>query len=76
MGETLDEGLAGRLADLARVLAVHSAKRSANQLTTALRNNNPPIVARIRDERVLFDLRTVADEEIAEIADALRRIAT
>ncbi len=59
-----------------RLLAVSSTQHSANELSAALRANNPPIIARIADGQLLFDLRTVADEEIAEIADALRRIAS
>ena len=59
-----------------RLLAVRSTSHTANELANALRENNPPIVARIADDQLLFDLRTVAEEEIAEIADALRRIAT
>jgi len=59
-----------------RLLTVSSSQHSVNELSSALRANNPPIVARIADNQLLFDLRTVAEEEIAEIADALRRIAT
>lgn len=76
-GESLAGG--GSLPDKGldtRLLAVSSTLHSANELASALRRNNPPIVARIADDRLLFDLRTVAEEEIAEIADALRRIAT
>jgi len=59
-----------------RLLTVSSKRHSVGELSAALRENNPPIVARIADNQLVFDLRTVAEEEIAEIADALRRIAT
>ncbi len=75
-GESLAGG--GSLPDKGletRILTVSSTTHSANELSAALRANNPPIVARIADDHLLFDLRTVAEEEIAEIADALRRIA-
>jgi L-seryl-tRNA(Ser) seleniumtransferase len=57
-------------------LAVTHAERSADAIEHALRRRDPPIIARIEDDRVLLDLRTVpggADEPLAaSLCDALR----
>ena len=42
-----------------------------NQIEAALRRSSPPIIARIVDDRVLFDLRTVAESEEPELERAL-----
>jgi L-seryl-tRNA(Ser) seleniumtransferase len=39
-----------------------------------LRTGNPPVVARIENERLLLDLRTVFEDEEADVAAALRRL--
>jgi L-seryl-tRNA(Ser) seleniumtransferase len=39
-----------------------------------LRTGNPPVIARIENERLLLDLRTVFEEEEADVAAALRRL--
>jgi L-seryl-tRNA(Ser) seleniumtransferase len=46
----------------------------ADEFLSRLRGNDPPIVARIEDGRVLLDLRTVFPAEEAEIATALQKI--
>lgn len=53
------------------LVAITHATLSAAALDAALRGGSPPVVARILDERVLIDLRTVAEEEEQELADAL-----
>jgi L-seryl-tRNA(Ser) seleniumtransferase len=58
-----------------RLLALTSADLSADDLATRLRNNDPPIIARVEDGRVLLDLRTVFPEQDLPIAAALQRIA-
>ena len=40
----------------------------------ALRRNDPPIIARVEEGRVLLDLRTVFPEQDAEIAKALQEM--
>ncbi|HSE48220.1 MAG TPA: L-seryl-tRNA(Sec) selenium transferase [Terriglobales bacterium] len=45
------------------VLAVTCARRSAEELAAQLRGNVPPIIARVEEGRVLFDLRTVLEDE-------------
>ena len=44
----------------------------AEGLMRWLRQGRPPVVARVEDDRVLFDPRTVASEEDAELLTALR----
>ncbi len=54
------------------LLAVTAQSLSADELATRLRNNLPPIVARVEEGRVLLDLRTVfGPAEDSEIARAL-----
>ncbi|HEV2171573.1 MAG TPA: L-seryl-tRNA(Sec) selenium transferase, partial [Candidatus Binatus sp.] len=58
-----------------RLLAMSRAGLTADALCARLRNFDPPIIARVEDGRVLLDLRTVAPEEDALIAEALKSIA-
>jgi L-seryl-tRNA(Ser) seleniumtransferase len=53
------------------LLAITAESFSADELATRLRHHHPPIVIRVEDGRVLFDLRTVFDIEDSEIARAL-----
>jgi L-seryl-tRNA(Ser) seleniumtransferase len=46
--------------------------RGADTLAGALRAGDPPVIARIRDGRVLLDPRTVTDEEADLLAAAVR----
>jgi L-seryl-tRNA(Ser) seleniumtransferase len=58
------------------LLAVTAESLSADELAARLRHNNPPIVARVEEGRVLLDLRTVlssAEEE--HIVHALLAVA-
>ena len=45
----------------------------AEELVRALLDHDPPIVARVEDQSVLLDLRTVLPEQDAVIAEALSR---
>jgi L-seryl-tRNA(Ser) seleniumtransferase len=51
-------------------VALHSGSPDAT--AARLRAADPPVLARIQDGRVLLDPRTMADEEIAWVAAALR----
>jgi L-seryl-tRNA(Ser) seleniumtransferase len=53
------------------VIAVASKSASAESILTALRKSRPPIIARISEDRVLIDLRTVAPEEESLVERAL-----
>jgi len=48
---------------------------SASALDARLRSDDPPVVARIADDRVVIDLRTVFEDEDALVAAALARAA-
>jgi L-seryl-tRNA(Ser) seleniumtransferase len=59
------------------LLAVTADSLSADELAARLRLNNPPIVARVEEGRVLLDLRTVLEPaEEVQIVGALLNIAT
>ncbi|MDP9267861.1 MAG: L-seryl-tRNA(Sec) selenium transferase [Acidobacteriota bacterium] len=53
------------------VLAVTCAGLSADELAAKLRANEPPMVVRVDEGRVLFDLRTVFPEQEPAIAAAM-----
>ena len=54
-----------------RALVLGGDSVSADALAGRLRRRAPPIVARVEDERVWIDLRSVSPEEDAEVAAAL-----
>jgi L-seryl-tRNA(Ser) seleniumtransferase len=58
----------------ARLLALEVA--APNALAARLRAENPPIVARVAGERVLFDPRTVMLEEEAALLRGIRNALT
>ena len=53
------------------VIAVTKKSVSAGTLLTALRNRRPAVIARISEDRVLLDLRTVAPAEEHLVREAL-----
>jgi L-seryl-tRNA(Ser) seleniumtransferase len=58
-----------------RALAIKCARLSANELLDALRRNDPPIIARVEDDRVLLDPRTIDPANDAIIVSALVSVA-
>ena len=58
-----------------RLIAITSAKFSADELSARLRSSDPPIVARVEQGQVLLDLRTVFPEQDRQIGAALERFA-
>jgi len=58
-----------------QLMAIEVQGLSATTLEARLRHADPPIVARIQDERVVIDLRTVSPEEDETIARAIRSLA-
>ncbi|MGI9106588.1 MAG: L-seryl-tRNA(Sec) selenium transferase [Pyrinomonadaceae bacterium] len=53
------------------LIALSHARLSAAALETKLRRARPPVIARLLNARVVFDLRTIAAEEESELLDAL-----
>jgi len=74
-GSSLVGGGAAPLEELPTwLLAVGCRDKSANDLEEALRRRRPPVIARIQDDRLVMDLRTVPidqEEELAQAAAAL-----
>ncbi|WP_425059429.1 L-seryl-tRNA(Sec) selenium transferase [Sporomusa carbonis] len=47
---------------------------SANQLESRLRQRNVPIIVRVQDDNVLFDVRCLSEADLEEIAQVLHNI--
>ena len=58
-----------------RLIALHHPRVTCDTLAAALRSRRPPVIARIQDDRVVFDLRTVAADDDEQILEALIAIA-
>jgi L-seryl-tRNA(Ser) seleniumtransferase len=56
-------------------VAVTSATYSANRIETGLREAETPVICRIREDRVILDVRTIADDEISLVAEAFRSVS-
>ncbi|HYW71913.1 MAG TPA: L-seryl-tRNA(Sec) selenium transferase [Pyrinomonadaceae bacterium] len=56
-------------------LGVSSELSAPNQVAATLRQWDPPIITRIVSDRVLIDLRTVAEDEESEVEKALCALA-
>lgn len=48
---------------------------SAGEAAAALRHADVPVVARIRDDAICFDLRTIRDREFEDLIDAIQHAA-
>jgi L-seryl-tRNA(Ser) seleniumtransferase len=57
------------------LISLRHDELSNEELERALRLNQPPIICRVADDRVLLDLRTVFESEADEIVSALERIS-
>lgn len=76
-GESLIGGGAAPTATLpTRLLAVASEGRTAHALAARLRAADPPVIARVADGRLLFDLRTVFPAQDKALIKALFQVAT
>jgi L-seryl-tRNA(Ser) seleniumtransferase len=56
------------------LIALKHERLHADELEKTLRLNSPPVIARIADDQVLLDLRTVDDREEPELVAALRSL--
>ena len=71
-GESAAGGGSGPTSRLPTVLiSLTHIQLTANQIESALRLSDPPVIARIVDDRVLLDLRTVAESEESEVERAI-----
>jgi L-seryl-tRNA(Ser) seleniumtransferase len=57
-----------------KLIALDISGLSASALEARLRMGDPPVVARIQDDRTVIDLRTVAEEEDNDLVSALRAV--
>lgn len=57
-----------------KLIALSHSTMSPQRLELALRQSSPPVVARIVDDRVMIDLRTVSETEEAELHDVLAKL--
>ncbi len=57
------------------VLALSHDRLSASELGLMLRSASPAVIGRIEDDRILLDLRTVAEGEIVELLNVLVQFA-
>jgi L-seryl-tRNA(Ser) seleniumtransferase len=58
------------------LISVTHSQMTPNQVEAALRLSEPPVIARIVDDRVLLDLRTVAENEESEVERAILSLAS
>jgi L-seryl-tRNA(Ser) seleniumtransferase len=71
-GESAVGGGAAPTAHLRTVLiSLTHGNLTSNQVEAALRHSTPPVIARIVEDRVLVDLRTVAEAEESEVEQAI-----
>jgi L-seryl-tRNA(Ser) seleniumtransferase len=54
------------------VVGISHAERSAEDISRSLRRRSVPVFARIKQDRVLLDPRTVQDFELTELADVIK----
>ena len=57
------------------LIALKHSALSADALDERLRQQTPPVVARILDDRLVLDLRTVSESEEGELLEALARLS-
>jgi L-seryl-tRNA(Ser) seleniumtransferase len=73
-GSVIGGGAAPGVGLPTKLLALTCENMSADELAARLRRNQPPIIARVEEGRVLLDLRTVFAEQDEQIAQALKGI--
>jgi L-seryl-tRNA(Ser) seleniumtransferase len=72
---TTGGGSAPGLALPTTLIAIEVGDLSAAALDKRLRSSDPPIVTRIQDGRVVLDLRTVIEDQDAQLAASIRQTA-
>jgi L-seryl-tRNA(Ser) seleniumtransferase len=56
------------------VIAITHRERSAQDIEHQLRTSSPPIISRISEGKVLLDLRTVFEDQLSPLRQALERL--
>ena len=56
------------------LIAISHQEKSAQDIEHQLRNSSPPIISRISEGKVLLDLRTVFEDQIDAVREALERL--
>ncbi|MCI0665174.1 MAG: L-seryl-tRNA(Sec) selenium transferase, partial [Acidobacteria bacterium] len=56
------------------LISIKSERMKASEIEDRLRKNSPPVIARIVDDQLLLDLRTVSAAEEKELIDAIGRL--
>ncbi|MFB3854974.1 MAG: L-seryl-tRNA(Sec) selenium transferase [Vicinamibacterales bacterium] len=59
-----------------RLIALSSDKMTAAAMEEALRSSTPPVIARVDNERLLLDLRTVLPDQEEALRSVLRHLST
>ncbi len=57
-----------------KLVAISHTRHNAQELEALLRRSSPPIIARVEQDQVVLDLRTVFEDQDEEIAKALERL--
>jgi L-seryl-tRNA(Ser) seleniumtransferase len=57
-----------------KLVSIEAKNMNAETLAEKLRQNNPPIIARISEDKVMMDPRTLREEDDSIIVEALKRI--
>jgi L-seryl-tRNA(Ser) seleniumtransferase len=55
-------------------VALSHPSRSSDEIERSLRHALPPIIARIEDDKVILDLRTVADTQDEHLASCIAKV--
>lgn len=58
------------------LISLTHSRLTPNQIEAALRHSDPPVIARIVDDQVLLDLRTVVVSEESDLARAVLSLST
>jgi L-seryl-tRNA(Ser) seleniumtransferase len=56
------------------LLVVAHSRHSAQELERLLRQNSPPVIARVEEDTLLLDLRTVFEDQDEDLLRALKVI--
>ncbi len=58
------------------LVALSCAGHRADEIQSRLRQNDPPVIARVEDEKVLLDLRTVFPQQEAALLAAIQKLSS